>query len=419
MKILIIGKGGREHAFAWKLSQNNRVKQIFIADGNPGCELLSKVKCIKLKTSDELLNFAKDNSIDLTIVGSEELLVQGIVDKFQDANLPIFGPNQKSAMLEGSKSYSKEFMNKYGVRTAKHKSFTEYSDALNYLSEVSYPVVIKASGLAAGKGVVIAQNYDEADIALSAMLIEQVFGESGREVVIEEFLVGVEASILAFTDGNVILPLISAKDHKKIGIGETGLNTGGMGVIAPNPYVTNEVYQNFIHDILNPTLDGIKAENMNFSGVIFFGVMITDNGVYCLEYNMRMGDPETQAVLPLMKNDLLESIEACIAKKLSEIVFEWYSGSTCCVVLSSGGYPEHFKKGIPIRGIETFDVTDCYLFSAGVAKHNERFVTDGGRVLNIVAHGENLNSARKLAYQAVSEIYFDHCYFRTDIGAIL
>jgi phosphoribosylamine--glycine ligase len=309
-------------------------------------------------------------------------------------------------------------MNKYGVKTAQHQSFTDYAAALKYLAHVSYPVVIKASGLAAGKGVIIAANYEEADTALAAMLLEQVFGESGSEVVIEEFLVGVEASILAFTDSNVILPLISAKDHKKIGEGETGLNTGGMGVIAPNPYVTEQVNQDFINDILNPTLDGIKAENMDFAGVVFFGVMITANGVYCLEYNMRMGDPETQAVLPLMKNDLLEAIEACLDKKLANISFDWYTGSTCCVVVASGGYPEHFKKGLKITGIEQFKHSNCQLFSAGVAKHNNDFVTAGGRVLNVVAHGDDLDSARELAYKVIDEVNFENGYYRTDIGAI-
>ncbi|TXI93949.1 MAG: phosphoribosylamine--glycine ligase [Neisseriales bacterium] len=418
-KILIIGKGGREHALAWKFASDDPSVEIFVAEGNAGCELIPNVSNIGLTEIEDLVGFAMQNRIDLTVVGSEELLVKGIVDKFEANNLKIFGPDKQAAMLEGSKAYAKDFMTKYGVKTAKYQNFTDYAEALNYLKQITFPVVIKASGLAAGKGVIIAKDNDEAETALADMLLGMVFGESGSEVVIEEFLEGVEASILSFTDSKVILPLISAKDHKKIGNGETGLNTGGMGVIAPNPYVTDEVYQAFIKDILEPTLNGIKMEKMDFAGVIFFGVMITKNGVYLLEYNMRMGDPETQAVLPLMKNKLFPAINSAIDRNLESVNLEWENGATCCVVIASGGYPEKHHNGYAITGLEKFDLADSYLFAAGVGKKHNDFVTAGGRVLNVVAKGVSLDDARNKAYKAVNSVNFKDMYYRTDIGKIV
>lgn len=419
MKILIIGKGGREHALAWKLSQNPKVSAIFVAPGNPGCELLAKVSNVKLTKINDLIEFAKSEQVKLTLVGSEELLVDGIVDQFAEHGLTIFGPDKKAAVLEGSKAFAKEFMNKYGIKTAAHKSFTEYADAIHYLSKVSYPIVIKASGLAAGKGVIIAQDNDEAEAALAAMLLEQAFGESGAEVVIEEFLVGVEASILSFTDCKTIVPLLSAKDHKQIGDNDSGPNTGGMGVIAPNPYVTPKVYQQFIDDILQPTLRGIQAEGMLFAGVIFFGLMITTKGVYLLEYNMRMGDPETQAILPLLESDLLEAIEAALSGNLANINLRWRENqASCCVVLASGGYPDDYTSGVVIDGIETFNVDNCCLFTAGVGQKNNRLVTAGGRVVNVVAVGDNLAVARARAYSALTQVKFKDSYCRSDIGKI-
>lgn len=418
MKILIIGKGGREHAMAWKFSQDSHVDHIYVAPGNALCTLLSRVSTVNLTDIDELIEFAKDKSIDLTIVGSEELLVNGVVDKFEENGLSIFGPNKKSAQLEGSKAFAKEFMNNYGVKTAKHETFTDYAKALKYLEQVEYPIVVKASGLAAGKGVIIAHDNNEAEAALASMLLDKLFGDSGSEVVIEEYLSGVEASILSFTDSKVILPLISAKDHKKIGEGETGPNTGGMGVIAPNPYVTPEINQLFIRDILEPTLKGLKAEKMDFCGVIFFGVMITDHGVYLLEYNMRMGDPETQAVLPLLKSSLVDVIKAALDKNLASIKLEWKPDATCCVVLASGGYPEHYASGIIINGLTEFAVPNCVIFAAGISKKHDDYITAGGRVLNVVATGKNLDLARKLAYHAVEQISFKDAYYRTDIGKL-
>ena len=316
MKILIVGAGGREHAIAWKLSQNEKVEKIFIAPGNACVEMLPNAESVNLGLIDEYISFAKDNNVELTVVGSEELLVQGIVDEFHKNGLKIFGPDKKAAILEGSKAYSKNFMKKYGIKTAVYEIFDNSEKAKEFLNNwKDFPVVIKASGLAAGKGVIIAQNLNEAIKAVEDIMVDEKFGNAGSQVVIEEFLDGVEASILSFTDSKVIVPLLSAKDHKKIGEDETGLNTGGMGVISPNPFVTDEIFEKFKSDIMEPTLKGMQSEGMDFAGVIFFGLMITKKGVYLLEYNMRMGDPETQAVLPLLENDLLELIEKSFDKK--------------------------------------------------------------------------------------------------------
>ena len=414
MRVLIIGSGGREHAIAWKLSQNEKVEKIYAAPGNAGIDLLENGESINLTDTDEILNFAQENKIDLTLVGSEELLVKGIVDKFKEKNLRIFGPDMKAAMLEGSKVFSKKFMDKYGVKTGEYKSFSDSGEALKYLEEIEYPVVVKASGLAAGKGVIIAQNKEEAQIAVREIMVDKKFNNAGDEVVIEEFLSGYEASILSFTDSKTILPMLAAKDHKKIGEGETGLNTGGMGVICPNPYVTKEVMEEFQTKILEPTLRGIKEEEMDFEGIIFFGIMITKKGVYLLEYNMRMGDPETQAVLPLLKNDLLDIIESCFEKKLYKHKLEWEDMYSCCVVAVSGGYPGEYKKGIEI----SLDKSNDLIFFGGTEKSGNKFLTSGGRVLNVVGKGKSLEDARKEAYENIKKVHFDGIYFRKDIGEI-
>ena len=420
MKILIVGSGGREHAIAWKISQNQKVEKIFAAPGNAYNKLIKNCENININSSDEILNFAKKENIDLTIVGSEELLVDGIVDKFEENNLKIFGPNKQAALLEGSKAFAKDFMEKYGVKTAKYKSFTDKDEAVKYLDEMSYPVVIKASGLAAGKGVVIAQNRKEAETTLEDMMVNKAFASAGDTVVIEEFLDGVEISVLSITDTNVILPFISAKDHKKISEKETGLNTGGMGVIAPNPYYTKTVEEKFISDILEPTLKGLKAEKMNFAGIIFFGLMVAKGEVYLLEYNMRMGDPETQAVLPLMKTDYLDLIDAALNKKLDKFKIDWENKSACCVVMAAGGYPVKYEKGNVISGLEKFFAEDenRKIFFAGVKYDNENFLTNGGRVLNVVAIENSLDGAITKAYDNVKEISFKDNYYRKDIGTL-
>lgn len=401
MNILIIGSGGREDAIAWKLRQNKKVKQIFIQSASLSIE--------------ELISFAKKNKIDFTMVGSEELLVKGIVDAFEEENLQIFGPNQQAAMLEGSKAFSKNFMKKYGVKTAKYEVFQEVEKALAYIKEQDYPLVVKASGLAAGKGVLICQNLEEAEKAIREIMVEKVFQDAGAEVVIEEFLDGVEASILSITDSKSILPFISAKDHKKIGEKETGLNTGGMGVIAPNPYVTEEVYKAFQKDILKPTLEGMQQENMNFAGIIFFGLMITTKGVYLLEYNMRMGDPETQAVLPLLETDFLEMMEAALDGKLGQEEIQWSKNFSCCVVMASGGYPKAYQKGYEIFGLEC---VKNHVFLAGVKKEGQKYYNNGGRVLNVVATAPSLEEAIQNAYEDVKRISFQDAYYRKDIGTL-
>lgn len=415
MKILVVGSGGREHAIAWKMSQNNTIEKIYCAPGNAGTEQLDVAENVDIKTIDEIVEFARYNSVDLTIVGSEEMLVEGIVDRFKEHGLAIFGPDKRAAMLEGSKAYAKEFMKKYGVKTAAYETFEDSKAAKNYLETCEYPVVVKASGLAAGKGVIICADKSEAVAAVEEIMEENKFGSAGATVVIEEFLEGVEASILSVTDSRQIVPFISAKDHKKIGDGETGLNTGGMGVISPNPYVTEDVNEAFIRDILNPTLEGIKAEGLEFCGVIFFGLMINERGVYLLEYNMRMGDPETQVVLPLLETDLYEIFRDTLEGKLDGEKISWKSGSACCVVAASGGYPESYNKGYIIDGTE--DIEDT-VFMAGVRKEGDSLLTNGGRVLNVVALGRDLTEARSRAYNSIGNISFDKIYYRRDIGKV-
>lgn len=415
MKILVVGSGGREHAICWKVSQNEKVEKVFCAPGNGGTAMLPKGENVNVKGIDELLEFALKEKIDLTIVGSEELLVDGIVDRFQEKGLKIFGPDKKAALLEGSKAYAKDFMKKYGVKTAAYEVFTEVDKAKEYIKTCEFPLVVKASGLAAGKGVLICQNLEEALKAVDEIMVDKVFSAAGEKIVVEEFLDGVEASILSVTDSKVILPFISAKDHKKIGEKETGLNTGGMGTIAPNPYVTKEVYDAFINGIMNPTLEGIKAEGMNFAGVIFFGLMITDKGVYLLEYNMRMGDPETQVVLPLLESDFIELLESGLKGDLANVDVKWSNKSACCVVLASGGYPEAYNKGYEITGI---DKVDNMVFVAGAKAEDGKLLTSGGRVLNVVAVGDNLEDARAKAYADAEKIEFTGKYCRKDIGVL-
>ena len=415
MKILVVGSGGREHAICWKVSQNEKVEKVFCAPGNGGTAMLPKGENVNVKGIDELLEFALKEKIDLTIVGSEELLVDGIVDRFQEKGLKIFGPDKKAALLEGSKAYAKDFMKKYGVKTAAYEVFTEVDKAKEYIKTCEFPLVVKASGLAAGKGVLICQNLEEALKAVDEIMVDKVFSAAGEKIVVEEFLDGVEASILSVTDSKVILPFISAKDHKKIGEKETGLNTGGMGTIAPNPYVTKEVYGAFINGIMNPTLEGIKAEGMNFAGVIFFGLMITDKGVYLLEYNMRMGDPETQVVLPLLESDFIELLESGLKGDLANTDVKWSNKLACCVVLASGGYPEAYNKGYEITGI---DKVDNMVFVAGAKAEDGKLLTSGGRVLNVVAVGDNLEDARAKAYADAEKIDFTGKYCRKDIGVL-
>lgn len=410
MKILIIGSGGREHAIGWKIKKDNPETELFFSAGNAGTAQIGE----NLGISDliELKDFALNNSIDLTIVGPENELVDGITDVFQQNGLEIFGPDKKAAQLEGSKVFAKEFMQKHGVKTAAYHTFRHYVDARDYLQTVKvFPVVIKASGLAAGKGVIIAKDEFEAQNAVKEIMNDQTFGDAGKEVVIEHFLSGFECSILSVYNGKEIVPFISAKDHKKIGEGETGLNTGGMGVVAPNPQFTEAHFKEFEDSILKPTQQGLEKEGLNFSGVIFFGLMITDSGVYLLEYNVRFGDPETEAVLPLMESNLLDIIQKATRGESFDI--QWKNQHACCVVMASGGYPLNYDKGFEIRGLDKVDVP---LFIAGAQRLGDKIVTSGGRVLNVVGLGNSAEEARKAAYDNIAKISFDYEYYRKDIG---
>ena len=413
MKLLLIGSGGREHAMAWKLAKSPKVDKIFVAPGNGGTAIADKCENINITDIDELLEFAKVNDIYLTIVGPEDPLTKGITDKFKTEGLRIFGPDANGAQLEGSKSYSKEFMKKYGVKTAEYEVFTDVNLALSYLEGCAYPVVIKADGLAAGKGVAICEDKSQATDAIHDYMINDIFDGAGQKVVIEEFLDGIEASILSITDGHTIIPFISAKDHKQIFDEGKGPNTGGMGVLAPNPFVTAEVMKEFEDNIMAKTLTGIQKEGYDFKGIIFFGLMITKKGTYLLEYNVRMGDPETQSVLSLMDSDLFDVIEAAMDEKLSTTKVQWKNEVCINVVLASKGYPGKFIKGYDI----TIDpsVKDR-VFLAGAIAENGVLKTNGGRVLSVVGSGKTVEEAREEAYRNIEHVTFKDAYCRKDIG---
>lgn len=415
MKILLIGSGGREHAMARKFSKSPKVSKIFVAPGNGGTALEDKCENVPITGIDKLLAFAKENSIELTVVGPEDPLTEGISDAFKAEGLRIFGPCKNGAMLEGSKSFSKEFMKKYGVKTAAYEVFEDAEKAMAYLYTVDYPIVIKADGLAAGKGVSICESVEEGKKAISDFMLDDIFNGAGKRVVIEEFLVGVEASILSITDGKTIIPFISAKDHKQIYDGGKGPNTGGMGVISPNLYVTDEVLQDFKDNIMARTLDGIQKEGFDFKGIIFFGVMITKKGSYLLEYNVRMGDPETQSVLGLMDTDFVELIEAALDERLSDVEVQWKNGACCNVVLASKGYPLSYKKGYEIS-IDESVKNDVII--AGATLKDGKLLTSGGRVLSVVGVGKDYEEARKVAYEKLQKVSFEGMIYRTDIGKV-
>ncbi len=414
MKVLIIGSGGREHTIAWKVSKNPSVHKIYCAPGNGGTGTEDKCENLNISNIKDLADFAEKNNIGLTIVGPEVVLTEGIVDEFKSRGLKIFGPSKKAALLEGSKSYSKAFMKKYGIKTAEYEVFEDKDLALQYLKNCKYPIVIKADGLAAGKGVVICENYNQAEDTIIDFMVQDVFKGSGKKVVIEEYLEGPEASILSITDGETIIPFISAKDHKQIYDGGKGPNTGGMGAICPNPYCTDEVLQAFYTDIMEPTLKGIKEENLDYTGIIFFGVMITKKGPYLLEYNVRLGDPETQAVLPLMESDFIQLIDAALNKKLSQFDVKWLQGASCCVAATSKGYPGEYETGFEIKGIDKAK----RFFAAGMKCEESVFKTSGGRVLCTQAFGVNLQEAIKMAYEDLENINFQGMYYRRDIGKV-
>ncbi|MDU1540187.1 MAG: phosphoribosylamine--glycine ligase [Paeniclostridium sordellii] len=417
MRVLVVGSGGREHAICYKLSQENKVEKIYCAPGNAG---ISKIaKCIDIKDDDinKLLGFAKENEIDLTIVGPEVPLVEGIVDEFEKENLKIFGPNKECSRLEGSKAFSKEFMIKHNIPTAKYKEYTQIDKAIKDIDLFGYPVVIKADGLAAGKGVIIAQNHEEAVSALEDMMSDKKFGSAGEKIVVEEFLKGVETSILAFVDNNTIVPMESAKDHKKVYNNEEGPNTGGMGTFSPSNIYDDELSKIVKEEVLDKTLKGFKAENLNYKGILFIGLMITEDGPKVLEYNVRFGDPETQSVLLRLETDLIEIIESILDNKLDEVKIKYDEKHAVCVMLTSGGYPENYEKEKVIKGLEDLD-EDIVVFHSGTKILDGQLVTNGGRVIGIATKGNFLEEASKKVYSNIEKLNFEGMHYRTDIGIL-
>lgn len=410
MKILIIGNGGRESSLAYKLKEDARITKMFFSKGNATTANLGEN--ISETSIEELRHFAVKEGIDLTIVGPEVPLVDGIVDEFHQHHLRIFGPHQKAALLEGSKAFSKKFMQEYGVKTAEAKIFDSYQEAISYVADQQYPLVIKASGLAAGKGVVICQDKESAEATIHDFMIKKIHGDAGIRIVIEDYLVGFEASIIAFSNGKELFPCIAAKDYKKVGNGDKGENTGGMGSLAPSPEFTEEHMEDFRKNILEPTLKGFHAENLNFKGFIFFGLLVTKRGTYCLEYNMRFGDPETQVIMPLLKNNLLDLIQDCIDEKPIDLKFS--DKKAVCLVLCSGGYPRTIETGFEITGLDK--VKNSQVLFAGAEKVGDKILTTGGRVLNVVSTGETYQEARENVYQDAYVINFDYAFYREDIA---
>ena len=414
MKILVVGGGGREHAICWKLSNEKNVEKIYCAPGNPG--IAEVAECVNIGDSDidELAKFAKENEIDITVVGPEVPLVMGITDVFESQGLKVFGPNKKCARLEGSKAFSKDFMTRHNLPTAKYKEYTNIDKAIDDIDDFGYPVVIKVDGLAAGKGVIISENREDAIKTLKEMMNDKKFGTAGEKIVIEEFLSGIETSILAFVDNETIIPMVSAKDHKKVNDGETGLNTGGMGTFSPSEIYTYELSKEIKENILDKTLKGFQEDNLDFKGILFVGLMITKDGPKILEYNVRFGDPETQSVLFRLETDLSEIISAVINNKLKDIDIKYSDDSAICVMLTSGGYPESYEKGKLITGLDNLDKY-IVVFHSGTKLLDNKLVTNGGRVIGITAKGKTVKEAGKKVYENIKKINFEGMHYRTDI----
>lgn len=419
MKVLIVGSGGREHTLAWKISQSPKVDKIYCAPGNAGMAEIGQCIDIDVMDFDSLVSFAEKEGIDLTVVGPDDALAAGIVDAFSARGLRIFGPGKKAAMIESSKVFSKNLMKKYNIPTARYKVCNSCSEAEEYLEDCKCPIVVKADGLALGKGVIICNDNEEAKLAVKEIMEDKKFGSAGNKVVIEEFISGPEVSILAFCDGTTIKPMTSAQDYKRAKDNDEGLNTGGMGTFSPSPFYTDDV-KNFCEKyVFQLTMDAMKAEERDFVGILFVGLMLTNDGPKVLEYNARFGDPETQVVLPRLKNDLVEVMEACIDGRLDEIDLEFSDESAVCVVLASDGYPEAYEKGFPIRGLDKFEGSkEYYAFHAGTKLDNKQVLTNGGRVLGVTALGKDLEDARAKAYRATEWIDFDNKYMRRDIAKL-
>ena len=418
MKVLIVGGGGREHAIAWKVAKSPKVEKLYCAPGNAGIAEVAECVNIGVMEFDKLTAFARENQIDLTIIGPDDPLAAGAVDAFEAAGLRVFGPRKNAAILEASKAFSKDLMKKYGIPTAAYETFTSPEAALAYLETAKMPIVLKADGLALGKGVLICKDLEEAKEGVKTLMLDKQFGSAGDEIVIEEFMTGREVSVLSFVDGKNIKIMTSAQDHKRAKDGDQGLNTGGMGTFSPSPFYTAEVDAFCKEHIYQKTVDAMRAEGREFKGIIFFGLMLTADGPKVLEYNARFGDPETQVVLPRMKNDIVDLFEACIDGTLDQIDLQFEDNAAVCVVLASDGYPEHYEKGFPIHGLEHFkDADGYYVFHAGSKFDADgQIVTNGGRVLGVTATGKTLKEARTNAYKATEFITFDNKYMRHDIG---
>lgn len=416
MKVLVVGSGGREHALVWKLSQSMKVNEIFCAPGNGGIRQMAECVDIKADDIEGLCKFALDKKIDLTVVGPEVPLSLGITDYFEKHNLRVFGPKQKAAILESSKAFAKDLMKKYSIPTAEYKVYTDPEEAKALIDEFGFPVVIKADGLAAGKGVIIATQKSEAVKAIDDIMKERQFGEAGNTIVIEEYLQGKEASILAFVDEKTVVPMVSAQDYKRVFDDDKGLNTGGMGAVSPALHYSDEIAAIVMEKIILPTVLAMKKEGRVYKGVLYFGLMLTDKGPKVIEYNCRFGDPETQAVILRLESDLVDIMEAVIDDRLDEIKIEWNDDPAVCVVMASGGYPESYKKGYEIKGLK--NVKEGIVFHAGTKYEEGRVLTNGGRVLACASLGSSVENARHNAYKAVDMISFEGCHYRKDIAKI-
>ncbi len=417
MKVMVVGGGGREHTIVWKISQSPKVEKIYAAPGNAGISELAELVPVKATDIDGVVSFAKENKIDLVMVAPDDPLVMGMVDALEKEGIRAFGPRANAAIIEGSKVFSKELMKKYNIPTAGYEVFDDCQKALEYVKNGSFPTVIKAEGLALGKGVIIAKDLAEAEDGIKSIMEDKVFGESGSRIVIEEFLTGPEVSVLAFCDGKTVVPMVSAQDHKRAYDNDEGLNTGGMGTFSPSRLYTEDKKKECMENIFLPTIEAMAKEGRPFKGVIYFGLMMTEKGVKVIEYNARFGDPETQVVLPRLKTDLVEIMEAVIDERLDEINIEWEDNAAVCVVLASGGYPVKYQSGYEIKGLE--DIKKCEditVFHAGTKLEDGVYKTAGGRVLGITAIGDNLDSAIKRAYEGVEMVTFKDCHFRRDIG---
>lgn len=418
MDILVIGSGGREHAICWSLKKSKDCNKLYCLPGNAGISEIAECVNVSVMDFDAIIAFLKAHAnIGMTVVAPDDPLAAGLVDRLEAEGFRAFGPNKAAAIIEGSKAFSKELMVKYGIPTAGYEEFTDYNLACEYVKKSDYPLVVKADGLALGKGVIICNNVDEALTALKDMMIDAKFSSAGNKVIVEEFLVGKEVSILSFTDGKTIVPMVSSQDHKRALDNDMGLNTGGMGTFSPSKIYTDSLAKEVYDTVIVPTMEAMNAENRTFKGVLYFGLMLTDKGIKVLEYNARFGDPETQVVLPRLKTDLLEIFNAIIDERLSEINIEWNDDAAVCVILASGGYPENYAKGVPIEIGKLDD--GIILFHAGTAFKDGKLVTNGGRVIGVTALGDTIEDARKKAYKNIENIKFDKMHYRTDIGVKL